>query len=216
MSDLAIERRSFLKTSAAAGATLWLARNLRADDKKKAEVRIALIGFGVQAKRLMQSLERMSDVRIVTVCDIWDYRLAMAKSRMRRLKPQPIYINNYKKMLEKVKGIDGVIITTPDFVHHSITNDCLEAGLHVYCEKEMSNDIEKARSMIKTSQRTGKLLQIGHQRRSNPYYLHAKRLLHMDRAFGNILNVSGQWNIRKQVFSSPVKSLKKIRFQMRI
>jgi len=46
-----------------------------------------------------------------------------------------------------------------------------EAGLHVYCEKMMSNTIDGARSMVDTMRATGKLLQIGHQRRSNPRYL---------------------------------------------
>jgi len=44
----------------------------------------------------------------------------------------------------------------------------MEAGLDVYCEKEMSNDLSKARKMVEAQKKTGKLLQIGHQRRSNP------------------------------------------------
>ena len=60
-----------------------------------------------------------------------------------------------------------------------MTNTCLKAGLHVYCEKMMSNTIEGARSMVQTMRETGKLLQIGHQRRSNPRYVFTlNRLLH--------------------------------------
>jgi predicted dehydrogenase len=80
-----------------------------------------------------------------------------------------------------------------------MTNTCLRAGLHVYCEKEMSNDIEKARSMVHTARETGKLLQIGHQRRSNPYYKHAYHLLHDRNVFGRITHVSGQWNQAKLI-----------------
>ena len=46
-----------------------------------------------------------------------------------------------------------------------MTNTSLKAGLHVYCEKMMSNTIDGARSMVQTMRETGKLLQIGHQRR---------------------------------------------------
>src|SRR5690606_36508447 len=106
---------------------------------------------------------------------------------------------DYKEMLAAEKDLDAVVIATPDFVHAEITNTCLKAGLHVYCEKEMSNDIEEARSMVKTAHETGKLLQIGHQRRSNPYYKHANRLMHEKKLFGDITHVSGQWNQAKHV-----------------
>jgi predicted dehydrogenase len=87
---------------------------------------------------------------------------------------------NYEDLLDKEKDLQAAIVATPDFWHAPITNACLKAGLHVYCEKMMSNTIEGARSMVQTMRETGKLLQIGHQRRSNPRYLFAKqRLLEM-------------------------------------
>ena len=84
---------------------------------------------------------------------------------------------NYEDLLAKEKDLQAVIVATPDFWHAPITNACLKAGLHVYCEKMMSNTIEAARSMVQTMRETGKLLQIGHQRRSNPRYLFAKNRL---------------------------------------
>ena len=51
-------------------------------------------------------------------------------------------------MLDKEKELDAVIIATPDFWHAQHTIDCLKAGKHVYCEKEMSNTLEGARSMV--------------------------------------------------------------------
>ena len=72
---------------------------------------------------------------------------------------------------------------------------CLKAGLHVYCEKMMSNTIEGARSMVQTMRETGKLLQIGHQRRSNPRYLFAKqRLLDTAKICGRQTAAQAQWN----------------------
>ena len=73
--------------------------------------------------------------------------------------------------------------------------DCLEAGLHVYCEKEMSNTLEGARSMVLAARKSGQLLQIGHQRRSHPRYLHAHdKLLQEAQILGRIVTVNGQWN----------------------
>jgi predicted dehydrogenase len=92
-----------------------------------------------------------------------------------------------------------VIIATPDFRHSENTVACLEAGLHVYCEKEMSNTLEGAKAMVEAAKRTGKLLQIGHQRRSNPRYrfVHDKIInnsIDNETILGQITTINGQWN----------------------
>ena len=98
-------------------------------------------------------------------------------------------------MLDKEKELDAVVIATPDFWHAQHAVDCLKAGKHVYCEKEMSNTLEGARSMVAAARETGKLLQIGHQRRSNPRYLHCyEKLLGEAKLLGRIVTVNGQWN----------------------
>jgi predicted dehydrogenase len=51
--------------------------------------------------------------------------------------------------------------------------------------------------MVLTARETKKLLQIGHQRRSNPRYLHARNKLVRDgdvKLLGRINNINGQWN----------------------
>jgi predicted dehydrogenase len=59
----------------------------------------------------------------------------------------------------------------------------------------MSNTIDGARSMVKTMRETGKLLQIGHQRRSNPRYLFTlNRLLHEAQFCGRLTAAQAQWN----------------------
>jgi predicted dehydrogenase len=98
-------------------------------------------------------------------------------------------------MLDKEKDLDAVVIATPDFWHAPHTVDCLKAGKHVYCEKEMSNTLDGARSMVTAARETGKLLQIGHQRRSHPRYRHCyEKLLQEAKLLGRIVTVNGQWN----------------------
>jgi predicted dehydrogenase len=98
-------------------------------------------------------------------------------------------------MLDQEKELDAVVIATPDFWHAPHTVECLKAGKHVYCEKEMSNTLEGARSMVAAARETGKLLQIGHQRRSNPRYLHCyEKLIKEASLLGRIVTVNGQWN----------------------
>jgi predicted dehydrogenase len=59
----------------------------------------------------------------------------------------------------------------------------------------MSNTLEGARAMVLSARETGKLLQIGHQRRSNPRYLHCyEKLLGEAKLLGRIVTINGQWN----------------------
>jgi len=98
-------------------------------------------------------------------------------------------------MLANEKDLDAAIIATPDFWHARHTNLCLNAGLNVYCEKMMARTVDEARSMVRTSKETGKLLQIGHQRRSNPRYIHVlENLIKKAKLTGRITNANGQWN----------------------
>ena len=92
------------------------------------------------------------------------------------------------------KDLDAVVVASPDWVHAEHTIACLDAGLHVYCEKEMSNDVGKARAMVLAARRNGKRLQIGHQRRSNPRYRKALEYIDDLKACGRLTYVQGHWN----------------------
>ena len=86
-----------------------------------------------------------------------------------------------------------MIIATPDFMHAEHTNAALKAGKHVYCEKLMSNTVEGARAMVVAARETKKLLQLGHQRRSNPRYQHARdKIVTGNRLLGRVTNITGE------------------------
>ncbi len=194
-------RREFLGTTAVAGAGLLLAscspNQPKAPGAKStlSQLNIALIGCGAEGQVLLESLLVIEGIRLVAIVDIWDYN---RDSNVRRLKSQGIEVKsyeNYEDLLAHEKDLQAVIVATPDFWHAPITNACLQAGLHVYCEKMMSNTIEGARSMVQTMRATGKLLQIGHQRRSNPRYMFAlNRLVNDAKICGRLTAANGQWN----------------------
>ena len=160
------------------------------------EVNVALLGSGAQGQVLLDSMLRIPGLRFRAVCDIWEeYNQKRAVRILKKYKHDVRGYIDYREMLDKEKDIDAVIIATPDNWHAPHTIDCLDAGKHVYCEKEMSNTLEGARSMVEAARRTGKLLQIGHQRRSHPRYLHAyHKLLREAQLLGRIVTVNGQWN----------------------
>lgn len=169
---------------------------------KKDTINVALIGAGAQGQILSDVILRMgpqSGVRFVAVCDIWEnVNLTRVSRRLNAYRSQghkgTPYID-YKEMLDKEEDLDAVIVASPDFWHADHTIAALEKGCHVYCEKEMSNTIDGARRMVEAARKSGKLLQIGHQRRSNPRYQYSyDKYIQEAKLLGRITTVNGQWN----------------------
>jgi predicted dehydrogenase len=160
------------------------------------EINVALLGAGAQGQVLTDAMLRIPGLRFRAVCDIWEeYNQKRVVNILRRYKHEVNGYVDYREMLDRERELDAVVVATPDFWHAQHAVDCLTAGKHVYCEKEMSTTLEGARRMVAAARETGRLLQIGHQRRSNPRYLHCHdKLLGEARLLGRIVTVSGQWN----------------------
>jgi predicted dehydrogenase len=196
-----MDRRSFLCSTAAAGAGLAFSPMVLAQTggAKADDINVALLGAGAQGQVLMNACLKIPGIRFKAVCDIWT---AYNQKRVSRMLTAYRHEHNdyvdYKEMLDKEKDLDAVIVATPDFWHSEHTVACLKAGLNVYCEKEMSNTLEGAKKMVAAAKETGKLLQIGHQRRSNPRYIHAyEKLIMGAKLLGTITCINGQWNRSK-------------------
>ena len=193
-----LDRRQFLKSAAGAGVALTFGpavfSRLYAADATDT-INVALIGAGEQGKTLMEAARRIPGVRLQAVCDIWPYNRKWVSGRLRAYRHGSNAYEDYREMLDKEKGLHAAIVATPDCWHAEHTVACLNAGLHVYCEKEMSNTLGGARKMVDAARKTGKLLQIGHQRRSNPnYILCHDKILNEAKLLGQITAVNGQWN----------------------
>ncbi|MEO0509648.1 MAG: Gfo/Idh/MocA family oxidoreductase [Verrucomicrobiota bacterium] len=195
-----IPRRHFLKTTAAAGLTLGVPSIIKAETLRAPsdEIRIGFVGCGAQHDVLYQAMINLPGIRFVAACDIMTTdRLNKTFNRIRGAFDYKIatYMDAEEMLAKEGKNMDAVFVATPDFWHALHTIMALEAGCHVYCEKMMSNTIEGARAMVEAMDRTGKLCQIGHQRRSNPRYLFVlNELIRKQQICGQIVNVNGQWN----------------------
>lgn len=192
-----LTRRDFLtKSAVGAGLAVGSPSILKAKDSSQ-EIRVGFIGCGKQHEVLFNAMVNLPGIRYVAACDIMRERLKGTVGRVRsRFGYMPNHYSDAGEMLEKeAKNMDAVFISTPDFWHAPHTVMALEAGCHVYCEKMMSDTIEGARTMVAAMDRTGKLCQIGHQRRSNPRYKYAlNELIKKNKILGPIININGQWN----------------------
>jgi predicted dehydrogenase len=196
--DLGFTRRDFLSAGAKLGAAFltapYIARSAPASSGGDT-INVALIGCGEEGRVLMNAAFKIPDLRFRAVCDIWTYNRRYGERLLKKFGHDPVPFEDYQDMLASTKDLDAVIVATPDFMHAEHTNAALKAGKHVYCEKLMSNTPEGARSMVRTMRETGKLLQIGHQRRSNPRYIYARdKIVYGSHLLGRVTNAQAQWN----------------------
>lgn len=192
--DAGLTRRQFLKSSAAAAAAVSLSGigpfshasggAVGPDDT----INAAIIGTGNQGSYLLSRAVKAPNVRWVACCDIQNKNLERGLSIAKGAQG----FKDYRQVLDR-KDIQAVIIATPIYLHAQMTIDALRSGKHVLCEKMMAYSIDDAKHMLRVSRQTGRKLQIGHQRRYDPNYQHAHKMI-KDGILGKITHVRAQWN----------------------
>jgi predicted dehydrogenase len=90
-------------------------------------------------------------------------------------------------------GLEAVIIALPLHLHDVATIRCLDAGLHVLCEKLMARDITRCKKMVKKAYDSKLLLSIGHQRHYSMLYAHALEVVNSG-VLGDIKHIRALWH----------------------
>ena len=97
------------------------------------------------------------------------------------------------------------MIATPDHWHAQMLVDAVDAGKDVYVEKPLAHTVDDGFRMVKAVRRTGRIAQIGTQRRSYPLYQEAKRILDSG-VTGPIRLVNAWWmNSMKSLNTRPLE-----------
>ncbi len=129
-----MHRKQFIKNTTLTAASLALlpATNLFAANLKE-KVKLVMIGTGLRGQNHLDLVLRRKDVELIAICDIDDRMLTMSKEMITKSgkKMPQIFTGDpyaWKKMLE-LKGIDGIIISTPWEWHKEMIIGSLLAGI---------------------------------------------------------------------------------------
>jgi len=179
-----LSRRGFMQRSlaamTAAGLPAWYARDVLAaakEEPKKAPARdrlvMGVVGIGSPASRTLQVVSasgpsiKAGQLTYLVGCDVdgRHRKHATAEMQKRGFKDFQATTKNYRDLLEN-KGIDCILVGTPDHWHAQIAIDAMKAGKDVYCEKPLTLTVEEAVAMMKVSKDTGKIVQTGSQQRT--------------------------------------------------
>ncbi|MCA9216851.1 MAG: Gfo/Idh/MocA family oxidoreductase [Planctomycetales bacterium] len=178
-------RRDFVKTAtlAFAGAAIGATRADRAFGFQAANdrPRIGAVGTGSRWYQKATGLDSQygsaPDVRrygdYVAVCDADSDRRGMASEIVKEWTGASAdSVADYRAIIDR-DDIDIVHISTPEHWHAKIAIEAMLAGKDVYCEKPMTLTIAEGRLMSDICKKTGRIVQIGTQQRSNPEFIKA-------------------------------------------
>jgi predicted dehydrogenase len=203
MAAIENSRRDFLKTGGATLAATAIASSARsygailgANDR----VNVGIIGFGDRMKdgdipAFHQNAKDMN-FQITAVSDIWNRRREEGAAFLGKLCGNSVDAVRNNDELYARKDVDAVIIATADFQHALHGVEAVEAGRDAYVEKPTAHTMDDARKFRKAVHKSGKIVQVGTQRRSTPSYIKAAEYIQSGQ-FGDIVMVEMTWNVNQ-------------------
>ncbi len=154
-------RRDFIK-QAAWGTAAVLAyppsRVLGANDR----VRVGMIGVGARGEELLKQVQKIPNVELVAIADIYSRRRDEAKHMVSRLQT----FDDHRRLLE-MNDLDAVIVASPLHIHARHFLDTLDAGKDIYSEKTMTWSIPEAERCLAAAKKSDRVVQIGLQHESS-------------------------------------------------
>ncbi|MDF9828218.1 putative dehydrogenase [Ereboglobus sp. PH5-10] len=212
-----IDRRTFAKTAALAGAGLAMGSTLAsvadpapaiADASGGRRRRYAIVGCGGRHRMYLKAiLNQYKDVaEIVAVCDVNKGRAESAAKSAKKAgvpikayypesnPPKPDFdrlIPEFEQMIRETRP-DIIIVTTTDCAHDRYIVKAMEMGCDTITEKPMTITAGKCQRILDAKKRTGKKVRVTFNYRYSPPRTQVKDIL-MSGAIGDILSVDFTW-----------------------
>ena len=169
-----MKRREFFKhaiqSTAIASTTASSAKRILGANER---VVVGLIGCGGRGLAVAKLMREVPGVEFGAVCDVYETNAAAAKEWAG---PRANAFKDFRKVLDE-KGIDAVLIATPDHWHAIPTVLACQSGKDVYVEKPLAHNIREGRAMVEAARRYKRVVQTGTQHRSAPHYSEVQRII---------------------------------------
>lgn len=199
-------RRLFIKQAALAGAgvvvanTGWSAKSYKRIIGANDRVRVGVIGFSDRhrSSHIPSFMNHYKELNfdVVAVSDIWKKRREEGAAIWKEKMGHDITACRNNEELYDKKLADAVFVSTADFQHATHAIQAVKAGCDAYVEKPFAETMEDNRAALKAVKETGKIVQIGSQRRSGANYHAADEFIKSGK-FGPIVMVELTWNVNQ-------------------
>lgn len=159
-------------------------------------IRVGIVGFGFMGRMHYRNWLNVAGAELVAVQDvaIEDVKSRLAATGNIAGAADTIDLgrvrlfSDFDAMLAEMK-LDAVSITVPTYLHATLAERALKAGVHVLCEKPMALTLPECDRMIAAATSAGKWLQIGQCIRFWPEYVAAREIIQSGK-YGALLAAS--------------------------
>jgi len=155
-------RRSFIKKSAITFAGISIIPRhvlgkgfIPPSDK----LNVAVIGGGGKGFSDAVNVWNNGASNIAAICDV-DWNMA---SKAFKQFPKAKKYKDFRRVLDEIKDIDAITVSTPDHTHAVIAMSAMKLGKHVYVQKPLTHSIYEARMLTETANQYKLVTQMGNQ-----------------------------------------------------
>jgi len=154
-----LSRRNFLGGAAGAAAFMIVPRHvLGGAGYTSPSEKLNIAGVGIGGKGAAD-VRNVNSENIVALCDVdEDYAAKTFK-----LYPRAKKYTDFRRMLERQKDIDAVMVATPDHTHAVIAMAAMEMGKHVFVQKPLTHNIYEAWQLTEAARKYKVATQMGNQ-----------------------------------------------------
>ena len=132
---------------------------------------VGVLGVGEMGRRHAENLRRLvPQAQLVAVADV-------AAERARQVATELEIDNSYSSLdaMLECKGLDAVVIATPDKFHAAAVKTVAAAGKDMLCEKPLALTLDDAHDLLQAVSKAGVRMQVGFMRRYDPAYAAAMK-----------------------------------------
>ena len=126
-------------------------------------IKIGLIGVGRMGTQHLERLLVSPYFRVIGCYDQQEQQLLHIE--------EEFGVTGFRNVEELIQQCDAIDIITPTDTHLLYAEKAIKYGKHVFVEKPISTDIEKAKRLVELVREANIIFQVGHIERFNPAFL---------------------------------------------
>lgn len=170
-------RRSFIRSASIAGAAITLpALQYSRVYGANSRLGIASVGTGGKGWSDLTGVAASPNVQVIALCNIDSSADHLGRAAEKY--PSARRYDDWRKLLDESKDIQGLLVSTPDFMHAPISLPAMQLGKHLFCQKPLTHSVYEARQMRLAAEKYGVVTQMCNQIQSHTAYRTAVGLVH--------------------------------------
>lgn len=121
---------------------------------------VGIVGVGYLGNFHLDNLLKHQNINVAGFFDIDAHRSEFISKKYN--------VKSFQSRQSLFDDCQAVCVVTPTQSHFEIAQDALLQGLHVFCEKPVTERLEQAEKLMKIAESKNLVLQVGHIERFNP------------------------------------------------